>query len=233
MSPECPPPVHYTFQPSRVAETKYTSALFRYKIYDTNCNRRIAQIADLITVLRFRLRQHHLASYHHLSEAYKSLHSARVESMAHVFGITAGVISIVTLLSGLMSSMVSTIYDMRSAGREILELQHELENVKKVLESIQGLVESGSKKLGHVGKLSDSCEEISQICGNFFVGSKLSRPRILQPTMVDHKSQNSNLRSILTGDRATNIVPIPILSSKLSKSCAKVGRMKGWIQEIF
>jgi hypothetical protein len=113
--------------------------------------------------------------------------------MADVLGITAGVISLISLSSGLMSSMVSTIYDMRSAGRELLELQHELENVKKVLESIQGLVGSESKKLGHVGKLSESCEEISQICGNFFVGSKLFRPRILQPTMVDHKSHNSNL----------------------------------------
>jgi hypothetical protein len=153
--------------------------------------------------------------------------------MADVLSITASVISIVSLSSSLMSSMVSTIYDMRSAGREMLELQHELENVKKVLESIQGLVGNEGKKLGHVGELSDSCEEISQICGNFFVGSKLFRPRILQPTMVDHESQNSNLRSLLTGDRATNINPIPILSYKLSKSCAKVGRMKGWTQEIF
>ena len=101
------------------------------------------------------------------------------------FSAAAGMISFVSLSCSILSATISTIYDMRNASREKLDLQYELENIKKVLESIQGLVGKSTGKLGHVGELSDSCEEISQICGNFFVGSQLFRPKILQPTTVD------------------------------------------------
>jgi len=80
---------------------------------------------------------------------------------------------------------MSTVYDMQNARRETLDLQYALNKFEKYLESIDGFVGNKNGKLGHVEELSDSCEEISQVYGNFFVGSQLFCPKILQPTTVD------------------------------------------------
>lgn len=71
--------------------------------------------------------------------------------MVAPLSIAAVAKSIISISCSLTVSMVFTLYSKQNASRKMLSIQHELQNVKQGLKSIQGLVGIEDEKLGHLG----------------------------------------------------------------------------------